>query len=190
MLSNLKVKIIKAAGELRSIAFYVFLALFIRWGFAEAYVIPSESMQPTLQVNDRILVNKLVYGVRIPFSKVWLTHFNDVNRGDVIVFKYPKDESIYYVKRVIGLAGDEVASDEDGRIFVNGSAIDETNYETKLNPSHPSILRNFGPLKVPEGKLFVMGDNRDNSSDSRFWGFVPDENIIGKALLKWYGNVH
>ena len=187
---NLKAKIIKGAGEVRSIAFYIFLALFIRWGLAEAYVIPSESMQPTLQVNDHILVNKLIYGLRIPFSKVWLTHFSKVNRGDVIVFKYPKDESVYYVKRVIGLAGDEVESDEEGRISVNGTVLDETTYETKLNPSQPSTLRNFGPLKVPEGKLFVMGDNRDNSSDSRFWGFVPVENIIGKALLKWYGDVH
>lgn len=187
---NLKAKFIKGAKESRSIAFYIFLALFIRWGFAEAYVIPSESMQPTLQVNDHILVNKLIYGVRIPFSKVWLTRFSDVHRGDVIVFKYPKDESVYYVKRVIGLPGDEVESDQEGRIFINGTKLDEANYETKLNPSQPSLLRNFGPLKVPDGKIFVMGDNRDNSSDSRFWGFVPDENLIGKVLLKWYGDVH
>ena len=172
---------------LASWSFTVLIALTVRWGVAEAYVIPSGSMEPTLEVNDHIFVNKLAYGVRVPFSKIWLTKFHEPQRGDVVVFRYPKDESTFYVKRVIGLPGDEVSYSEDGVLSVNGQALDESKYETKLRPEQRP--RAFGPLTVPAGQLFAMGDNRDNSSDSRVWGFLPVENILGKAAFKWWGDI-
>ncbi len=165
----------------------ILAALTIRWGVAEAYVIPSGSMEPTLEVNDRIFVNKLAYGLRLPFTKTWISKFETPRRGDVIVFKYPKDESTFYVKRVIGLPGDEIVYTEEGQIFVNGKRLDESTYETKLQAGWRA--REFGPITVPLGQLFAMGDNRDNSSDSRTWGFVPQENIMGRATVKWWGNV-
>ncbi len=172
---------------LASWAFAIFAALTIRWGIAEAYVVPTGSMEPTLEVNDHIFVNKLAYGVRIPFSKVWLAKFQEPKRGDVVVFRYPKDEGTFYIKRVIGLPGDEILYSEEGVLFVNGQPLDESSYETKLrNEQRP---RAFGPLTVPQGQLFAMGDNRDNSSDSRVWGFLPVENILGRAAFKWWGNI-
>ncbi len=180
MIKNKKSKI-KGLG---STAMAIFVAMTIRWGVAEAYFIPSASMEPTLQINDRIFVNKLAYGVRLPFTKLWLTKFQDPKRGDVVVFKYPVDESIYFIKRVIGLPGDEIEYSEKGELFINQRRVDESKYETKLVSS---IHRPFGPVRVPKNQLFVMGDNRDNSSDSRFWGFLPEENIIGKAAIQWFG---
>ena len=164
----------------------ILAAMTLRWGVAEAYVIPSESMEPTLQVSDRIFVNKLAYGVRLPFSKYWLSKFQEPKRGDVIVFRYPLDESVFYVKRVIGLPGDKIEYTEKGELFVNDVLWDESHYETKLSSS---IHRSFGPAIVPEHQLFVMGDNRDNSSDSRVWGFLPEDNILGKAVIQWFGYV-
>ncbi len=167
--------------------FTILTALCLRWGIAEAYVIPSESMEPTLEVNDRIFVNKLAYGIRLPFSKIWLKKFQEPQRGDVVVFRYPKDESIFYVKRVIGIPGDEIFYSAEGVLYVNGQPLDESHYETKLRADQRP--RAFGPLTVPPGQLFAMGDNRDNSSDSRVWGFLPTENILGRAAFKWWGNI-
>lgn len=171
---------------LRGTFFLVLIALTVRWGIAEAYVIPTGSMEPTLQVGDRIFINKMAYGVRVPFSKVWLTKFTEPQRGDVIVFKYPGDENIFYVKRVIGLPGDEVEYTDKGELFVNQQKIDESKYETKLTSEFHQA---FGPVHVPEHQLFMMGDNRDNSSDSRVWGFLPEENILGKAVVQWFGYI-
>ncbi len=109
---------IKKTGT--SLGLAVLTALTIRWGVAEAYVIPSGSMEPTLEVSDRIFVNKLAYGVRVPFSKIWLTKFQDPYRGDVVVFKFPKDEGTFFVKRVIGLPGDEVFYTDGGELYING----------------------------------------------------------------------
>ena len=164
----------------------ILAAMTLRWGVAEAYVIPSESMEPTLQISDRIFVNKLAYGLRLPFSKYWLSKFQEPKRGDVIVFRYPLDESVFYVKRVIGLPGDKIEYTEKGELFVNDVPWDESHYETKLSSS---IHRAFGPAIVPEHQFFVMGDNRDNSSDSRVWGFLPEDNILGKAVIQWFGYV-
>lgn len=162
-------------------------ALTVRWGVAEAYVIPSGSMEPTLQITDRIFVNKLAYGVRVPFTKKWLAHFAEPVRGEVVVFRYPKDESIFFIKRVIGTGGDTIECDSSGRLLVNGVYLSENGYETKFGGTFGS--REFGPVVVPDGQLFVMGDNRDNSSDSRVWGFLPVENVLGRAERVWWGAI-
>lgn len=210
-----------------SFAVAIGIALVIRWALIEAYVIPSASMLPSLLIHDHIFVNKAVYGVRIPFSEKWLMHFKKPERGEVIVFKYPKDPNIFFIKRIVGLPGDKIFY-ENNKLFVNdklmetvaqptGGEFDEVtdsdfrredvqnpNYQTdnKTNYDHyvedltghrHSILlrkddtfgRSEGPWVVPDGQLFVMGDNRDNSHDSRRWGFLPEENILGRAMFVW-----
>lgn len=191
------------------------IALFIRWAFMEAYVIPSGSMLPSLLIHDHIFVNKMVYGVRVPFMKTWLLNFGYPKKNEVIVFRYPQDESIFFIKRVVGTPGDKVFYD-NGALYINDQLIekrapksqDDMNWvrdfelqggkedyvffeEALGDPPHSTLLRrgdvhmSFGPAVIPEGKLFVMGDNRDNSNDSRYWGFVPTENILGRAMFVW-----
>lgn len=200
-----------------SLIFAIAVALFIRWALIEAYVIPSGSMLPTLLIHDHIFVNKFVYGVRVPFSKKWMVKFAEPQRGEILVFRYPQDESTFYIKRIIGLPGDVVRY-EDGNLFINDEKIDKraptASEEKAMNGvaeselpggkedyvhfieelpkvPHSTLLRrgwyhmNVGPITVPENSLFVMGDNRDNSADSRIWGYVPEENIIGRAMFVW-----
>lgn len=164
------------------------LALFIRTFVIQAFKIPSGSMLPTLQIGDHLLVNKFIYGVRMPFTGTTLIPFKEPKRGDIIVFRYPKDRSTDYIKRVIGLPGDEV-SIRDKRVFINGEKLDDPygHFSTpNIMPGSITPKDNFGPVKVPEGKYFVMGDNRDNSLDSRFWGFVDDTDILGKAMIIYW----
>lgn len=200
-----------------SFAIAIGIALFIRWALLEAYVIPSGSMLPTLLINDHIFVNKLVYGLRVPFTEKWLFEFNEVERGEVIVFRFPEDQSIFYVKRVVGMPGDRITY-ENGDLYINDSLVEKkpptskksefqwlrkedfngqdpsyfTHWEEKLGESTHSILlgkgeryEEYGPITVPEDHYFVMGDNRDNSKDSRVWGFVPRELLIGRASFVW-----
>ena len=211
-----------------SFAVAIFIALVIRWGLFEAYVIPSASMLPSLLIHDHIFVNKAVYGIRLPFSEKWLVRFAKPQRGEVIVFKYPQDMNVFFIKRIIGLPGDKIMY-ENGHLLINDKPIEVTqteegydwsavgdsdfrredvqnptyqtdkkanysHYIEKLSPEHPhSILlrkedffgRTEGPWVVPDGQLFMMGDNRDNSHDSRRWGFLPEENILGRAMFVW-----
>lgn len=171
--------------ELKKLSLYVVVAFTIRWGVAEAYRIPTESMNPTLKPGDQIFVNKAQYGVRVPFTKTWLFHTGEVQHGDVVVFKYPNDESTYYVKRVIGLPGEQIYVDEKGTVFLNGVAQMEE-YTAKKIGSSISSMAPYGPVTVPPDQLFVMGDNRDNSADSRVWGFLPKTNLMGKVAFKWF----
>ena len=211
--------------------FPVILIVFLLRSFLfEPFKIPSGSMVPTLLVGDLILVNKFHYGVRLPVLNKKVIANNDPQRGDVMVFRYPVDPRVDYIKRVVGIPGDEVAY-LNQKLSINGQAVptkalgefyDEdsmryvpmfsellgaTEHRILVEPKRPAFFggdqKSF-PMhqncrylpegvvcKVPPGHYFVMGDNRDNSQDSRFWGFVPDENIVGKAFFVWmnFGNL-
>ncbi len=156
------------------------LAFFIRTFFVQAFKIPSESMLETLQVGDHLLVTKFSYGVKWPFSNEYIIEGPDPSYGDVIVFEYPKDPKLDYIKRVVGLPGDVIEM-KNKQFFRNGQAVQE-DYVRILDPAGIYPTRDlFGPFTVPEGQYFVMGDNRDNSQDSRFWGTVEKSAIRGKA---------
>jgi signal peptidase I len=204
--------------------FPVIIAVFVlRSFFFEPFKIPSGSMIPTLRIGDLILVNKFHYGVRLPVINTKLTEGTPPQRGDVMVFRYPPKPSLDYIKRVVGVPGDEVAY-LNKRLTINGAVIDTKalpeffdddvmryfkQYQEVLGEKTHGILNDdnrpaFIPgvddfafkgncrysvegvvCKVPEGHYFMMGDNRDNSLDSRYWGFVPDKNIVGKAFFVW-----
>ncbi|UXU88874.1 signal peptidase I [Burkholderia sp. S-53] len=204
--------------------FPVILAVFVVRSFViEPFKIPSGSMVPTLLVGDFILVNKFEYGLRLPVTNTKITQGSPLSRGDVVVFRYPKDESVDYIKRVIGLPGDTVAY-QDKQLTINGQPVPEAplpdffdderqNYAKQFeetignrknailnNPAVPPFVmgaydypyrdnctyNSRGVIcKVPPGHYFMMGDNRDNSADSRYWGFVPDQNIVGRAFFIW-----
>jgi signal peptidase I len=187
--------------------------LALRWTIVEPYVVPTGSMEPTLKPGDRLYALKCAYDVRLPFTDFVLFKVKPVKRGDVILFRYPKDPSVTYVKRAVGVAGDTVEMRE-GVVYVNNQEVvknptddrtvmydieretDKTLFVENLNNvRHYVILdnempfkRNFGPVTVPPGYLFASGDNRDNSSDSRVWGFVPEENLKGEAMFIWYSS--
>ncbi|MCH7344447.1 signal peptidase I [Pelomonas sp. CA6] len=210
--------------------FPVILIVFLLRSFLfEPFKIPSGSMVPTLLVGDLILVNKYHYGIRLPVINKKIIANNDVKRGDVVVFRYPEDTSVDYIKRVVGVPGDKI-SYLNQKLYVNGQPVPETalgqyydedgmkyrprfseklgevEHQILVNPAEVGQIRartNF-PFReqcsysvegvsctVPAGHYFMMGDNRDNSLDSRFWGFVPDENIVGRAFVVWmnFGNL-
>ncbi len=145
-------------------------------------------MLPTLLIGDHLLVNKFIYGLRVPFTGKVLISYKKPAREDVVVFRYPKDKSIDYIKRVIGTPGDAIEI-RSKKVFVNGVAVEDRHAHltsaTVLNAAS-SPRDNFGPVLVPEGHIFVMGDNRDNSYDSRFWGFVEQKDILGKAFILYW----
>ena len=164
-----------------AIVIAVVLALFIRTFVVQAFKIPSGSMKPTLLVGDHILVNKFIYGIKIPFTDKTLISLGEPKREDVVVFKYPLDPKKDYIKRVIGLPGEKVQL-VNKVLFINGRVIDDPHASYSLYGN----LRNYGPVTVPADHLFVMGDNRDESSDSRVWGFVPYAYLKGKAFLIYW----
>ncbi len=172
----------------KSIILALILALFIRTFFVQAYKIPSGSMIPTLLIGDHILVNKMVYGIRNPFTReVW---FNGrlPKRQEIVVFIYPQNRKLDFIKRVIGLPGD-VVEIRNKQVYVNGKPLREPyvrHSDPKILPRELSPRDNFGPVKVPPGYIFVMGDNRDESYDSRFWGFVPLKDVKGKAFIIYF----
>ncbi len=209
-------KTIKDAAK--TIIFIILVVSFIRVFFAQAFNIPSGSMKPTLLIGDFILVNKLVYGdwsIGIPFTGIDFYRYKNrlakPDRGDVIVFKYPENPKIDFIKRIIALPGDTVEVKND-IVYINGKALSRKpdGYYIAPNEKVKKYLectirkytgkkycytvmelydgegKDFGPVKVPEGHYFVMGDNRDNSRDSRFWGFVPDDYIIGQAFVIYF----
>ncbi len=166
------------------------LALFIRTFIVQAFKIPSGSMLPTLLIGDHLLVNKFVYGVRIPFKDQdnILIPFREPESGDIIVFKYPKDPRLDYIKRVVAVGGDKIEI-RNKRIWINGEAFDDPYgvfTDARIIPQEEGPRDNIAPRKVPEGKLFVIGDNRDNSFDSRFWGFVDLDAVRGKAFIIYW----
>ena len=189
------------------------VALFIRQFIVEAFKIPSGSMIPTLTIGDHLLVNKFIYGPRIPFTDTRIFSWKEPKRGDIIVFKYPENETKNFIKRVVGLPGDKIEI-KKGILYINDQAVpvtDHGNYEGKdqgaggpyyskprlleeqLGAARHSILYlrdqseyDFGPRLVPRESVFVMGDNRDNSQDSRVWGFVHYSKILGRALIIYW----
>lgn len=214
----------KFLETVESIGIALLIALAIRAFLLEPFKIPSPSMVPTLLVGDQIFVNKFVYGLRIPFTKKRLWEGRDPERGEVVIFLYPKDESLDYIKRVMGLPGDRVRVDGED-VYVNEELVWKQPLEFQPDPKHfdrvfatpnqpyekltlfpeweyfkiyqekldgkdhliqhDSFYYPKRELVVPAGHYFVMGDNRDHSADSREWGFVPRENIKGRALFIW-----
>jgi signal peptidase I len=171
-----------------AIAIAILLALFIRTFVVQAFKIPSGSMLPTLLIGDHLLVNKFIYGIRVPFSGKVLVPLKDPKSGDIIVFKFPKDRTIDYIKRVVGVPGDKIEV-KNKKVYRNDKLAEDPFAHftsTTMLPGSVSPKDNFGPITVPEGKYFVMGDNRDNSSDSRFWGFVETNDVLGKAMIIYW----
>lgn len=167
---------------LEPIVIAVFIALFIRAFIVQAFKIPSSSMEPTLLVGDHLLVNKFIYGIRIPYTEIKLFQYNKPKRGDIIVFIFPKDRSKDFIKRVIGTEGEKVTIVHN-KIYINDKLIDDP-WGRFTMPRNS--IEDYGPVKVPEKSLFVMGDNRDNSQDSRFWGFVKLNEVKGKAFIMYF----
>lgn len=152
---------------IESVAIAVLLAVVIRYFIFEPFYIPSGSMEPTLQENDRIIVSKFNY------------YFQETKRGDIIVFKYPRDTKRNFVKRVIAVGGETMAV-KSSRLYINGQPVAEDYLPPGLRFS------DFGPVEVPAGYYFMMGDNRNNSDDSRVWGLLPENLIVGKALVLYW----
>jgi signal peptidase I len=164
------------------------LALIIRTFVVQAFKIPSGSMEPTLEIGDHILVNKFIYGTKIPFTSVNLLPWKDPERGDVIVFIYPLEPDKDFIKRVIAVAGDTVRI-VNKKVYINGAEVPDPHAVYKddtILPGEAQKRDNFGPVTVPPGNLFVLGDNRDRSLDSRFWGFVPLKDVKGKAFIIYW----
>jgi signal peptidase I len=169
-----------------SICVAVILAFFVRTFVVQAFKIPSGSMEPNLLIGDHLLVNKFVAAPTLTRMEDTLLPIQTIHRGDVIVFKHPKIPERDLIKRTIGLPGDTIELRE-GHVYVNGKALDEPYVHFLLPPSadlaEGDPRRKYGPVTVPEGQYFMMGDNRDNSEDSRYWGFLPREYVKGKALF-------
>jgi signal peptidase I len=166
----------------------ILIAFFIRTFIVQAFKIPSGSMKPTLLIGDHILVNKFIYGVKIPFIRKNLISISEPKRGDVIVFIYPEDRSKDFIKRVIGVGGDTIEI-RNKKIFLNGLPFQDTHgvyVDDFIIPGTIQPRDNFGPVTVPKDAVFTMGDNRDQSYDSRFWGVVDLKDVLGKAFIMYW----
>ncbi|HVN24898.1 MAG TPA: signal peptidase I [Syntrophorhabdales bacterium] len=178
----------KTREYLESLLIAVILALFVRSFVVEAFTIPSGSMEPTLLVGDYLLVNRLSYVMKVPFTDRVLLNLGNPNIGDTIVFRYPEDHTKDFIKRVIARGGDTVEI-RDKVVYVNGSELRDKHAwftDHDIIPRNSSERDNFGPVTVPGDSYFVMGDNRDNSLDSRFWGFVKRDELVGKAFILYF----
>jgi signal peptidase I len=186
----------------------VLIVFLLRSFIAEPFRIPSASMMPTLLIGDFLLVNKFTYGIRLPVINKKIIGINEPQHGDIVVFRFPKDPAVDYIKRVIGLPGDKV-SYYNKKLYINDAPINQTSLgsyqgvgqgqdmtgsehleENLTGVEHSILIRNDAPTVegtyvIPAGNYFVMGDNRDNSNDSRYWGTVPEENLVGKAFFIW-----
>ena len=181
--------------SVETVVVVVVLLLFCRTFVMQAFRIPSGSMEETLKAGDFLLVNKLVYGAAVPFTEHRLPGYGSPERGDVAVFRFPRNPNRDFIKRVIGLPGDLVEL-KGGRAYVNGEAVDEPYLKLTAPRRRPPGVEQanivppgsgnkdyYGPVTVPPGHYFVLGDNRDSSEDSRYWGFLPETHLVGKAQL-------
>jgi signal peptidase I len=178
----------KTREYLEALIVAVIIAFFIRSFFIQAFKIPSSSMEPTLLIGDHLLVNRLSYVVKVPFTDIVILNLGKAERGDVVVFRYPVDRTKDFIKRVIAREGETVEI-KGKAIHVNGQRIDDPwghFADREIVPGFLSPKDNFGPVKVPKGHYFVMGDNRDRSLDSRFWGYVQQEDLVGRALILYF----
>jgi signal peptidase I len=178
----------KVQEYIEAIIIAILIAFVIRTFVIQAFKIPSRSMVPTLLVGDQILVNKFIYGVKIPYLRKTIIPVTNPEKGDIVVFIYPNDRSKDFIKRVIGIAGDKIEI-KNKRIFINNKEYSDSYGVYSDNLIYPGIIQprdNFGPVTVPQGSLFVMGDNRDESSDSRYWGFVDIKDVEGKAFIIYW----
>jgi len=174
--------------NIEAIIVAIILALFIRTFIVQAFKIPSGSMKETLQIGDHILVNKFIYGVKIPFLRTTIIEVKKPKRNDIVVFKFPEDPEKDFIKRVIGVAGD-IVEHRDKKIYVNNEPVDDQfgmYTDPHIFPGSFQPRDNFGPVTVPPDSLFVMGDNRDHSYDSRWWGFVNLKALQGKAFMIYW----
>lgn len=181
-----------ARESVEAVVLAIILALFIRTFIVQAFKIPSGSMLPTLLIGDHILVSKFIYGIKMPFTGKMLIPISDPKPNDIVVFRFPKDPELDYIKRVIATEGDTVEI-RNKKIFINNRPFEDVHgvfYDKRIDPRRD----NFGPVTVPENHIFVLGDNRDNSSDARFWGFdnkgvfqgVSLEAVRGKAFIIYW----
>ena len=178
----------KVQEYIEAIIIAILIAVVVRTFVIQAYKIPSRSMAPTLLVGDHLLVNKFTYGVKIPIIRKTLISVSEPKRGDIVVFEYPQDRSKDYIKRVIGVGGDKIEI-KNKEIFINDKPYKDTFGIYSDSTVYPAIVQprdNLAPITVPKGSLFVMGDNRDESYDSRFWGFVDLSDLEGKALIIYW----
>jgi signal peptidase I len=174
-----------------SLVIAVILALFVRTFVFQAFKIPSGSMEKGLLIGDHLIVNKMVFAPSMTGLERALLPDRDIRRGDVVVFKYPKEPERDFIKRVIGLPGDRLELKQK-KVYINDQPIDESYVQFIATPSAPGaalpgdLRENYGPVTVPDGQYFMMGDNRDNSEDSRYWGFLPKSYVKGQALFIYF----
>jgi len=179
--------------NVESLLLAVLVALLVRSSVVEAFWVPSGSMLPTIQIGDHLFVNKLAYGMHLPFIGRELAQWRGLQRNDIVVFTSPVDPSIDLIKRVVAVAGDTVEV-RNKKLFINGEAVPDT-HATFTDPNVRNVAPrdNFGPVTVPPGKFFVMGDNRDQSYDSRYWGFADEAEVKGQATFiywSWNSQTH
>lgn len=178
----------KLQEYIEAIILAIVIAFFIRTFVIQAYKIPSGSMKPTLLIGDHILVSKFNYGIKLPLIRSTLLPIGTPKRGDIVVFIYPEDRSKDFIKRLVGVPGDTIEI-RDKKILINGLPYKDKHgvyVDHLIIPGSVQPRDNFGPVTVPEQKLFVMGDNRDESYDSRFWGMVDQRDVLGKALIIYW----
>ena len=188
----------KVIELVKQILVAVIIYLFISTTTIKATQIYSGSMENTLLVGDLLFINKFIYGIKIPYTDIRLPSLKNPKMGDIVVFKYPKDESVNYVKRCVAVEGQTVEI-RDKVLYVDGKPFSNTEGIKFTRPSLPSSYiesdifpggngnrDNYGPVTIPKGYLFMMGDNRDNSFDSRYWGFMPKKNIVGKPIIIYW----
>ena len=171
---------------LESLVIALIFALIVKCSVVEAYKIPSGSMEDTLLVGDFLLANQFIYGAKVPLIPVHLPAIREPKQGDIVIFKYPRDPDVNYIKRCVAVEGQTVEV-RDKVLYVDQERFPDqplVKYTDK-SPGSPGrdVRDNFGPYKVPKGHLFVMGDNRDNSADSRYWGPLPRDLVLGKAMI-------
>ena len=169
---------------IEAIAIAILLALFIRSFVVQAFKIPSGSMLQTLQIGDQLLVTRFSYDIKVPFTDISIVRTGEPESGDIVVFRYPEDPSLDFIKRVAGVPGD-VLEMRNKVLYRNGEAVEEP-YVQHVDPVNIPVRDNWGPITVPEDKYFALGDNRENSRDSRYWGFVDRDALVGEALVIYW----